>query len=90
LIDGAVKAFVHAGAVDLGEARAALLEQRDGVLIVGGFLYDPVVEDKAVLVFAHGYTQPQLDRYAASLAFADPLGVGLEEAGKTFSAWGMR
>ena len=41
-------------------------------------MHDLVVEDEAVLVFADGHAQSQLDRHAG-LAFADPLGVRLED-----------
>ncbi len=89
LVGRAVKAFVHAGALDLGEARVGLFNQRDGNLIVRDLLHHLVVKNKAVLVFAHSHAQPQLDGHTG-LAFVDPFDVGLEEAEKTFCACAMR
>jgi hypothetical protein len=45
----AVKAFVHAGALDLGEARSALFDQRDGNFIVGGCGIDILLSHTSIL-----------------------------------------
>src|SRR5450830_289907 len=73
-----VKAFVKAAYIEFGEARASLGDHPYGDFIVRLVLHHLVVQDELVLVFQNADLDAKLHRNTR-LAFADPLGVGLED-----------
>ena len=86
LIGGAMKAFVKTTGIKTGELFLYGFNHRHSDFVIGGFLADLAMQNKAMAIFRDADPQAQFNR-DTGFAFANPFGVGLEQ-GKDFFVMG--
>ena len=81
-----MKAFVKTTGIKTGELFLCGFNHRYSDFVIGGFLADLAMQDKAMAIFHDADPQAQFNR-DTDFAFATPFGVGLEQ-GKDFFVMG--
>jgi len=83
LIGRTVEAFVKTTGIKTGKFGFRGFNHRHRDFVIGSFLHDHAMQDKAMTVFHNADPQAQFHR-DTGFAFADPFGVGLEQGEDLF------